>query len=308
MIKQLSALALGLAFIALPLRAQTANTVSVGFAVVTPAAAAATGLTAVETIGNLQGSTIETASLPAASLTTNASVIVDLDIAPGTLTSNTDVTGSLGTGSGIRNLGPRQSLPSGSSQVNGQLPAPATARLTSTGATPVALFSNTAISIVNPHSTTATITATLTDSQGMSISLPALQVPAMQQTSRFVNQFLDTSISLKLPFNGVITFNADMPVGIAAFQFSGSSFSTVPVLTSPGTALIPQFITNAGGPGALLLQQFVSGGGWTTQIAIANLSNTPQTVTVDVFGSDGTLVSTLANQQIAANGVLSLSQ
>jgi hypothetical protein len=125
----------------------------------------------------------------------------------------------------------------------------------------------------------------------------------MQQISQFVNQFLGSATSITLPLNGVITFTSDIPVAFTALQFSGSSFATLPVVSSQTIAMIPTTVPGVGGAGALLLPQFVSGDGWASQISITNLLNVPQTVRVDLFGSDGTLQSTFPGQQVPANGV-----
>lgn len=307
MSKQFSALVICISMAVLPLRAQSlSNTgVTVGYVVITPTSGNTGGLTAFETIGNQQGSTITTTVLSATPLGKNATVIVNLGTGQNTLPPNGDVTGTAGItiSGGGRSLNTLGSLFSGSSQVNGQLPAPITAQLTSAGSSPVPLFSNTSISILNPNQTTATITGTLSDSQGTSIVLPAITVGSLQQMSQFVNQLLDSSTSITLPFNGFITFSSDMPVAFTAFQFNGSSFATLPVVSSQTTMSIPTMAPGVGGNGALLLPQFISGGGWASQISIANLSNVPQTVSVDLFGSDGSLQSTFPGQQLSASGV-----
>jgi hypothetical protein len=302
MSKQFSALVVGIFVAVLPLRAQSP---SVGYVVITPTSGNGGGLTAFETIGNQQGSTITTAVLSATPLSTNALIIVNVGTGQNTLPPNGDVTGTAGItiSGGGRSLNTLGSLFSGSSQVNGQLPNPITAQLTSAGSSPVPLFSNTSISILNPNQTTATITATLSDSQGISTTLPTFTVGALQQMSQFLNQFLDSATSITLPLNGFITFSSDMPVAFTAFQFTGSSFATLPVVSSQTTTTIPAIAPGVGGPGALLLPQFISGGGWASQISIVNLTNVPQTVQVDLFGSDGTLQSTFPGQPLLANGV-----
>ena len=74
--------------------------------------------------------------------------------------------------------------------------------------------------------------------------------------------------------------------------------------------------TGVGGNGAVLLPQFAAGGGWATEIVMANTGTSSLTVRVDLFKSDGTpLTATLngetkssfTNLTIPAGGVLILA-
>jgi hypothetical protein len=64
--------------------------------------------------------------------------------------------------------------------------------------------------------------------------------------------------------------------------------------------------------GALLLPQFATGGGWATQIVIANTSTVPQVVRVDILNSNGARLalpfsSNLSSVLVPAGGVVTFS-
>ncbi len=307
-----------LAFVmaALPVSAQTvvstSSSVQSGFAVITPTSSNGAGLTAFETIANVQGTGIvQTTIIPATSLRTNAAVVVNLDTVPNPAPSQNGGTPgtagiSISGGHGTTLMGQGQDLGNGGTQANGIRDVTPTSQLTSTGAVPGPLFNNTAIVITNPNPIPVTLGVALITGQGSAVTLPAVTVASMQQLSGFVNQFLSSSTSIPLPVNGVINFTSDLPVAITGVEFRGNAFDTLPVastVTGSGTTLnpqlvlgIPQVALGVGGTGALLLPQFVIGGGdWASQITIQNLSTVPQTVRVDLFNSNGTPLASTVN-------------
>jgi hypothetical protein len=71
-----------------------------------------------------------------------------------------------------------------------------------------------------------------------------------------------------------------------------------------------------GGPGAVILPHFVAGGGWASQIVIANTGTSSMTIRMDLFKQNGTPLTTELNDQtrssftgltIPAGGILILS-
>jgi hypothetical protein len=90
--------------------------------------------------------------------------------------------------------------------------------------------------------------------------------------------------------------------------------TTLPVATTVTSAGfgVPQLSVGVGGAGALLLPQVATGGGWVTQITIANTSSVAQTVRVDFFNADGAQLttpfgSTVPSIVIAPGGVATLT-
>ena len=97
--------------------------------------------------------------------------------------------------------------------------------------------------------------------------------------------------------------------------------TTVPITTVPTTStvtqvispfVLPQMFVGIGGPGALLLPQVATGGGWVSQIMIANISPFAQAVRVDFFNSSGAPMSlsfgsSVPSVVIAPGGVATLT-
>ena len=314
----------------------SATPLQLGFAVITPASGNGAALVPLETIGNQGNSNFLTSVLPAAPLMTQGALVVDLSDGSRSLTGpstssllNSNNPGVTTTGTGAT-----------TSTFNGANSGAVTTGTTGNTAAG-SLFANTALSIINPNSGTATITFTLNAADGGRVPGGSLTITLdhLQQVSKFVNEILTIPASSSTQLEGVLAFRSDIPVAVTALEFRGSSFSTLPVidLSALNTSSVsgsstagsintngvlnatahplPLLAPGVGGAGSLLLPQFVMGGGWATRIAIANLSNSEQTVRVDFFSSDGTALSTALGTQsgstfmnlvVPANGVLVL--
>jgi hypothetical protein len=96
-----------------------------------------------------------------------------------------------------------------------------------------------------------------------------------------------------------------------------TSTGTVPAFaatttTSAAILVFPQVTAGVGGTGSSLLPQVATGGGWVTQITIANTSPVSQAVRVDFFNPFGAPLATSAGSSIpsmviAPGGVVSFS-
>ena len=91
-----------------------------------------------------------------------------------------------------------------------------------------------------------------------------------------------------------------IPLVTSTGPVTGTAFVTTPVSSFATTTqnvfpslmfALPQLAAGVGGPGALMLPQVATGGGWTTQITIANTSTVIQTVRVDLFNSFGGILA-----------------
>lgn len=316
MIKPFFALPIAFLLVVAPLGAQTnplatSTPLQTGFVVITPTSGGGSALSASETIGNLQSSGFQTAVIPAQLPAMNASVAINLSnslsplISPlfGTTQVSTDASNIAGNHPGYSPgiLGGRTGLPIQQNDLNppsqSNIGTNTSATTSSSSLTPQAitvangetatLFSNTAVAIVNPNQSAAAIVVTLNVGTGP-IRLPDLTIGPMQQASEFVDQLLGSTAALfTLPVTGLLSFNSNVPISVAALQFRGSSFTALPVTTASPSA----------GNGTLVLPQFLMGGGWATQITIANVSNSPQTVRIDIFSSNDAPLSTTLNGQ-----------
>ena len=144
---------------------------------------------------------------------------------------------------------------------------------------------NTGISIVNPSGSAASISLTLRNREGTIIGTRAIVLDALHQISQFVGEFFD-----QVDVTGLLSINSTAPIAVVGFQFKGTSFSLVPTRSPLGET-------------ALLIPQFVTGGGWSTDVVIANTTDSTQVVRVDFYNPAGVIIATLPNVTLPAGGV-----
>ena len=336
--------------------AAAGGTLQTGFAVITPVSGTGAGLSVSETFGQQIGSNVFQASVVASPLVTLTNVVLSVDPAVGT---------------------------------------------------------DTGIAMINPNATAATVTLSLGNQQGATISTRTITVAPHQQISQFATQLFAGDPNFTHALTGLLFISSDLPIGVVGLTFSGGTFTALPVaaqlntnnvvatsaistvtapatvttpvptsfngvtftstvpptafapvtptfngvptpptllpptisavpitgtastlVTSTGTvasstAVVPAFATaptavstgmifvfpqisaGVGGTGAMLLPQVASGGGWVTQITIANTSQFPQSVRVDLFNAAGGMLSvsigsTIPSIVIAPGGVATL--
>jgi hypothetical protein len=257
-----------------------------GFAIVTPISGDVTGLTATETLTNM--ATGEQAFVAPSVVTTEASLIVNVS---------------------------------------------------------AFLDSNTGIAIANPTSAPAGVSLTLTNSDGVAVVAATVRLGPREQFSRFINELFQTSPdNLSGPF--LLTVTSANPVAILALGFRGENFASIPITsvpltqataiqlqsTQPQTAVpgvFPGFgiglppstpiaattSTNLGiatttpvaRPSGLVFAQVVTGNGWSTQIAVGNISAATQFIRVDFFDSNGVNTASLTDIAIQPRGVFFFS-
>jgi hypothetical protein len=118
-----------------------------------------------------------------------------------------------------------------------------------------------------------------------------------------------------VPLTGPLTGNSVAITNGTAVTTVPTTITTVPTtiqVVTPAAMAFPQINLNVGGVGAQLLPQVATGGGWLTQITIANMSGVTQTVRVDFFNPVGAPLtlstgSTVDNVVIAPTGVATVS-
>jgi hypothetical protein len=162
------------------------------------------------------------------------------------------------------------------------------------------LSRNLGVAVVNPSSSKATVTLTLRKEDGAVLGTTTLDVPAHEQTSRFVTE-LFSSQSVPSDVTGMLSITSATPVAVIGLRFRGANFSTLPVTNLSTSSAVPTIATGVGGAGAVLLPQFASGGGWATEIVIANTGAASMTVRVDLFKSDGTALTATLNGESASS-------
>ena len=178
------------------------------------------------------------------------------------------------------------------------------------------------VAIVNPNTSNANVSLTLRGSDGKQLgSTKMLNIPSHQQAVTFVSQLFEDQASIPRDVTGTVAItsagSSSLPVSVIGLRWRGWNFSTIPVTNLSGNSGPLPLIGSGGGPGAVLLPQFVVGGGWATELVMANTGTTDITVRVDLFkGTDGSPLSATLNGQtnssftnlnIPAGGVLVLA-
>jgi hypothetical protein len=156
---------------------------------------------------------------------------------------------------------------------------------------------NTGVAFLNPFGADAVINLSLVN-QGVIISAKTIIIRGSQQLARFVTDLFAGVPQLQEPFAGRLLINSSVPVSVLALSFNGPFFTTVPITqVSEKSACIanPNSVTGftLGGipvTDLLLFPQVVAGGGWLTNITVANTSALPQSIRIDVFDSTGALL------------------
>jgi len=164
------------------------------------------------------------------------------------------------------------------------------------------LSKNLAVAVVNPNSSNTNVTMTLRKSDGTSLATATVPVPARQQVSKYMTELFSSQSAVPAEVTGTLaitsTGTSGLPVSVIGLRWRGLNFSTLPVTNlTPASGPLPSIATGVGGAGAILLPQFAAGGGWATEIVLANTASTAINARVDLFKSDGTPLTTRLNGQ-----------
>jgi hypothetical protein len=163
------------------------------------------------------------------------------------------------------------------------------------------LSRNLGAAFANPSATPANIALTLRDETGTTVGTASFTVDAHQQTARFVTDFFANQQSVSKDFTGTLDISSNIPIAVMGLRSRGSNFSTIPATILGSVAPVPVIAANVGGPAAVILAQFAAGGGWASEIILANFGLAPLTVRVDLFASDGTPLTTTLNGQTGSS-------
>jgi hypothetical protein len=174
------------------------------------------------------------------------------------------------------------------------------------------------VAIVNPGSSTNTVSLTLSDTNGTIAASPVtLSLLPYQQSAGFVNE-LFSSVDVGMAFRGTLRLQSSAPFAALGLQFSGGDFSTLPfvlatTVPSPasrtfieGSTASTPLAGTVGGPAALVVPQFALSGGWATQIALGNNNGIPITGRVDFLDSQGTPMAVNLNGTVQSTFTYSI--
>ncbi len=160
------------------------------------------------------------------------------------------------------------------------------------------LSKNLGVAIANPASSTAHINVALRDDSGGGVGTPlSFSVDAHMQTARFVTDMFSGQPNVPRDFTGTILISSDIPVAVVGLRFRGQNFSTLPATSLSALTTVPVISSGVGGPAAVILPQFATGGGWATEIVIANSGSTELVVRVDLFAQNGGPLTATLNGQ-----------
>lgn len=159
------------------------------------------------------------------------------------------------------------------------------------------LSKNLGVAIANPGATVANIILTLRDDAGALLSTLDLQVAAGAQTARFVTDLFSSHPTVPKDLTGTLQIKSDVPVAVVGLRFRGINFSTLPATNLSAPSAVPVISTGVGGPNAVILPQFAAGGGWATEIVLANSGTADLVVRVDLFTQGGTFLMATLNGQ-----------
>ena len=168
------------------------------------------------------------------------------------------------------------------------------------------LSKNLGVAIVNPNNSNVNVTMTLRNSNGAQLGTTSVNVPSKQQISKYVTELFSNQSSIPSDVTGTLAItsagSSNLPVSVIGLRFRGSNFSTLPATSLSGTTTpLPVIAAGVGGAGAVLLPQFAAGGGWATELVMANTGTSTLTVRVDLFKPDGTPLTASLNGQTASS-------
>jgi hypothetical protein len=136
---------------------------------------------------------------------------------------------------------------------------------------------NVGIAMVNFGSVVNTVTISLRDRNGNAFGSPVtLSLAPRQQTSRFVNELFSPAL-IGSRFLGSLRVQSSSPVGLLGLRFAGPDLSATPLAVKSTT---PNNST-------MMSPQFAMGGGWATQLALANNNGSTISGRVDIFDTSG---------------------
>jgi len=176
------------------------------------------------------------------------------------------------------------------------------------------LLRNLGVALVNPGVGSVDVTLTLRKDDGTSVNATTITVATHRQIAKLITELFS---ALPRDITGTLSITATGPISAIGLRFRGSNFSTLQVTNItkfPGP--LPIMATGVGGIGAILVPQFAAGGGWVTEILIANIGTNSLTVRLDLFKQDGTPLTAALNRQtgssftnltIPAGGLLSMA-
>lgn len=173
------------------------------------------------------------------------------------------------------------------------------------------LSRNVGVAIANPGADQAEIDLALYGEDGKlladyaSSNNPLLLAPG-EQVAKYVTELFESEPDVQRDFTGTLHVTSDVPVAVIGIRARGINFSTLPATSVSGPSE---------GLAAIVLAHFAVGGGWATEIVVANTGGSDIEVRVDLFKQDGQPLTVKLNDEtnssftvnVPAHGVVTLA-
>src|SRR5213594_150544 len=299
----------------------SAGTLQTGFAVITPLSGTGGGLTVSEDFAEQIDRSFCLTSVVASPLITltgvavnaNPAAALDIGIAivnpnasPAAVTFNLRDQQGLTTAAATMTIDARQQISRFVTEIffgNPAFPQPLTGLLFISSDVPVAVV---ALAFNGPGFAALPVASQLSANNVFTVASPFFSTPTIPATATFNGL---------PPLSPIPPLTTSTGLFTAGTQFSAPAvqgvLTSTPIAVSPFTFAFPQLVFGVGGTGALVLPQVVTGGGFGTQITIANTFPFSQTVRIDFFNPLGSPLvlpfgATVSDIVIAAGGVVTI--
>lgn len=163
------------------------------------------------------------------------------------------------------------------------------------------LSKNIGFAIVNPATASTRIELTLRNQLGAILATTSFVLDGHHQTARFITEMFENQKSVPKDFTGTLEISSSTPIAIIGLRLHGSNYSTMPVTILSSVSPMPVIDINVGGPAAVILPQFVAGGGWGSELVLANFGPKPITVRADLFAPEGAPLSVRLESKTASS-------
>lgn len=143
---------------------------------------------------------------------------------------------------------------------------------------------DTGVAIANPNSQTATIMFNFTDANGQNFGFGSTTIPSNGQIAAFLDQAPFNSGSSVL---GTFSFSSSVPISVVALRGFTNERSEFLITTLPVSDLSASIPVGQ----SIIFPHFADGGGWTTQVALVNVTDSTVTGTVQFLTSSGSVAT-----------------
>jgi len=156
---------------------------------------------------------------------------------------------------------------------------------------------NLGIAFANPRDTSNSMTLTLRDVNGNIAGAPVtVTLAAHQQIARFITDLFSADV-IGSQFTGSIRLQSAAPLAALGLRFSGTQFSTLPIVLA----------STPSGVNTVVVPQFAIGAGWATQVALVNGGSSKIAGRIDIVDPYGNPLPVTLNGVTQSSFVYSIA-